>query len=96
MRLPSYPTRAAKPQSRVRAGALPNESYRIVTRLGVSAELIPAKSRTTVTIRSEMCRHMFPPQNLPENRAAYRVEVPVWRQAVSKSGHAGFLVGISI
>src|ERR1700751_4817407 len=44
----------------------------MVTRLGVSAELIPANSRTTVTARSEMCRYTFPPQNLPENRTAYR------------------------
>src|SRR5438046_7252834 len=57
----------------------------MVTRLGVSAELIPANSRTTVTAVSEMRRYMFPPQNLPENRRP-TVEVSVWWQAVSEIG----------
>src|SRR5437879_12398486 len=95
MRLPPYSTRAAKPQSRVRAGALPNESYRMVTRLGVSAELIPANSRTTVTARSEMRRYMFPPQNLARKQNGLPSKSPSGG-AVSKSGNAGSLAGISI
>src|SRR6266849_2382209 len=59
MRLPPYSTRAANPKSIVREGDLPNASYRMVTRFGVSAAAIPASKRTiTARARSEGCRFM--------------------------------------
>src|SRR5436305_13289922 len=60
MRLPPYSTRAAKPQSIVREEDLPNESYRMVTRFGVSAAAMLAKSETMAArMRSEMERFIW-------------------------------------
>src|ERR1700722_20023593 len=67
----------------------------MVTRLGASADLIDANSRTTIPARSEMCRYMLPPQNLRESQPP-TIEAPLAAGSFSKSGDAGSLTGIPI